>query len=62
MSNMGYEKWMLKKSEWLEEIENLDNQLSAIKQKLKGTEKHIPFDDLEEADKIRIPPAKRGVF
>ena len=48
----AYQQWVRKKSGLLEEIENLSVQLADIKQALKGTQKHIAFDELEEADQF----------
>jgi len=48
----AYEQWILKKSELLEERENLSAQLAEIKQALKETKKHILFDELEAADQF----------
>jgi transposase len=58
-----YDKWLEKKSTLLEEIENLEHQLSALKVELKGTDKHIQWSQLEEADKfLRLLPGRKRLM
>jgi transposase len=54
-----YEKWLKKKGELLEEIRDYEYQLEEIKQKLKQTDKHIPWIQLNDEDKFYQLPAGR---
>jgi hypothetical protein len=58
-----YRKWLEKKSELLEEIENLEHQLNKLKAKLKGTSKHITWGQLDEDDKfLRLLPGRKRLM
>ena len=47
-----YEKWVNKKANLLEEVEQYESELSQIKGKIKKTSKHITWEQLEEQDKF----------
>ncbi|MFN2358811.1 MAG: putative transposase [Desulfotignum sp.] len=55
------EKWITKKANILEEIEQYKSELSTVKAKIKITPKHITWDKLEEQDKFfhLLPGQKR---
>lgn len=56
-----YEKWLRKKAELLEEVQNFEHQLDEEKAKLKKTPKHIAWGQLEQQDKFQrlLPGRKR---
>ncbi|MDM8515977.1 hypothetical protein QUF76_07245 [Desulfobacterales bacterium HSG16] len=55
-----YEKWVRKKAELLEEIENLEHQCNELLALLKDTEKHITWAELEEKDRFnRLLPGRK---
>ncbi len=56
-----YEKWINKKANLLEEIEQHESELSKIKVKIKTTPKHITWEELENQDKFfhLLPGRKR---
>jgi transposase len=56
-----YAKWLEKKSRLLEEIEHFERELADLKTKLKETEKHICWEQLEKQDKFTrlLPNRKR---
>ena len=55
------EKWVNKKANLLEEIEQFESELSKIKAKIKTTPKHITWEELENQDKFfhLLPGRKR---
>ena len=56
-----YRKWQKKKAELFENIEQYEHQLNMAKEKLKDTNKHIKWVELDEEDKFNrlIPGRKR---
>ena len=56
-----YVKWLKKKSELLEEIENFEHQLDELKAKIKQAPKHILLSELPDKDKFQrlVPSRKR---
>jgi len=56
-----YKKWVNKKANLLEEIEQYESELSKIKAKIKTTSKHITWEELENQDKFfhLLPGRKR---
>ena len=56
-----YEKWMRKKAELLEQIEQYEAELGGLKIKLKEAPKHITWEELDEKDKFfsLLPGRKR---
>lgn len=56
-----YEKWLEKKAELFEQIEQYEKQLEKIKAELKNTEKHISWERLDEKDRFfqLLPGRKR---
>lgn len=55
-----YEKWVKKKAELLEEIENLEHQCNEMLAILKSTEKHITWAELGEKDRFnRLLPGRK---
>ncbi len=56
-----YAKWLKKKSELLEEIENFEHQLEELKAKIKQAPKHILLSELPDKDKFQrlVPSRKR---
>jgi hypothetical protein len=56
-----YKKWLVKKSNLLEQIEQCEHQLTEIKNTLKITSKHITLGDLDEKDRFQqlLPERKR---
>ncbi len=56
-----YEKWMTKKAELLEQIEQYESELDRLKMKLKEEPKHITWEELDEKDKFfgLLPGRKR---
>ena len=58
-----YLKWLDKKSNLLEEIENCEHQLDKLKAKLKDTPKHIIWGQLDEKDKfLRLLPGRKRLM
>ncbi len=54
------DKWVRKKTMWVEEIEQLEHELNTIKSTLKQTSKHIKWGELEEKDKFqRLAPSRK---
>jgi len=61
--SVRYYKWVKKKAELLEQIEQFENQLAKLKKKLKETPKHIDWADLEEKDKFhRLLPVRKRLM
>ena len=56
-----YGKWMRKKAELLEQIEQYESELGGLKMKLKEEPKHITWEELDEKDKFfgLLPGRKR---
>ena len=56
-----YEKWFIKKAQLLEEAEQYESKLTAVKVKIKKTPKHITWGELEDDDKFfhLLPGRKR---
>jgi len=56
-----YEKWLVKKAELFEQIEQYEKQLEGIKAALKETEKYTTWEDLDEKDQFfqLLPRRKR---
>jgi hypothetical protein len=58
-----YRKWLEKKADLLEEIQNLEYQLIELKAKLKSTSKHISWGQLDEDDKfLRLLPGRKRLM
>jgi hypothetical protein len=58
-----YHKWLKKKADLLEEIENLEYQLNALKAQLKETSKHISWGQLDDKDKfLRLLPGRKRLM
>jgi transposase/regulator of replication initiation timing len=60
--NVGkYEKWLSKKSELFEQIEQYEQELTEVKAKLKTIKKHVAWESLNEKDKFfqLLPGRKR---
>ena len=54
------DKWVRKKTTLVEEIEQLEHKLNAIKSTLKETSKHIKWGELEDKDKFqRLAPSRK---
>lgn len=47
-----YQKWLKKKADLLEQIQHFEHQLDEVKTKLKQTNKHITWGELEDEDKF----------
>ncbi len=56
-----YEKWLIKKAELFEQIEQYEKQLDGLKAELKNTDKHITWENLDEKDQFfqLLPGRKR---
>ena len=56
-----YEKWIKKKADLLEQIEQYERERDSLKMKLKETPKHIAWEELDEKDKFfgLLPGRKR---
>ena len=53
-------KWRTKKAELVEEIQRLEHQLEELKDKIKQTDKHITWSELEDKDKFeRLSPSRK---
>lgn len=58
-----YDKWLRKKSELLEEIEEMEHQLEQLKTDLKKTPKHITWSELDNKDKFyRLVPERKRLM
>jgi hypothetical protein len=58
-----YEKWMTKKAELLEQIEQYESELDRLKIKLKGESKHITWEELDEKDQFfRLLPGRKRLM
>jgi transposase len=58
-----YRKWLTKKADLLEEIENYEHQLEKLKAQLKDTAKHITWGQLDEKDKfLRLLPGRKRLM
>jgi len=58
-----YLKWLTKKADLLEEIENYEHQLEKLKAELKDTAKHITWGQLDEKDKfLRLLPGRKRLM
>lgn len=58
-----YQKWVQKKADMLEQIEQFENQLVTLKKKLKETPKHIDWADMEEKDRFhRLLPGRKRLM
>jgi transposase len=58
-----YDKWVKKKADLLEQIEQYEHQLGDLKMKLKETLKHITWENLEEKDKFhRLLPGRKRLM
>ena len=57
------ERWTIQKAELLEEIEQFEHDLDAIKSELKSTEKHLEWGDLPDDDKFeRLSPSRKRLI
>jgi hypothetical protein len=58
-----YRRWLTKKADLLEEIENYEHQLEKLKAELKDTAKHITWGQLDETDKfLRLLPGRKRLM
>jgi len=58
-----YQKWLKRKSELLEEIDQHEHQLETLKAQLKQTPKHITWGELEDKDKFnRLLPGRKRLM
>jgi len=58
-----YEKWIQKKSNLLEEIQQFENQLSTLKIEIKDTPKHISWENLDKNEKFhRLRPERKKLL
>jgi transposase len=58
-----YHKWLNKKADLLEEIENFEYQLEELKVKLKQTDKHIKWGELDKKDRfLRLLPGRKRLM
>lgn len=58
-----YEKWMTKKAQLLEQIEQYESELDRLKIKLKEESKHITWEELDEKDKFfRLLPGRKRLM
>ena len=58
-----YEKWLLKKTALLEEIDHYDHQLAEEKARLKATAKRITWEHLEEKERFhRLLPGRKRLM
>ena len=52
--------WQTKKTELVEEIQRLEHQIEELKGKIKQTDKHIKWSELEDEDKFeRLSPSRK---
>ena len=53
-------KWERKKCDLQEEIEQLENELTVLKERQQSTPKHLEWDDLPEGEKFeRLAPSRK---
>jgi hypothetical protein len=53
-------QWQTKKTQWVEEIQQLEHPLNEIKDKIKHTAKHIQWSELQDKDKFeRLSPSRK---
>ena len=53
-------KWEREKGDLQEEIEQLEHELTVLKERMQSTPKHLPWDDLPEGDKFeRLAPSRK---
>ena len=58
-----YERWVTKKAELLEQIEQYESELGRLKIKLKGESRHITWEGLDENDKFfRLLPGRKRLM
>lgn len=58
-----YKKWLKKKADILEEIEQYEHELESVKAKLKGISKHIAWAELKDEDKFfRLLPGRKRLM
>ncbi len=58
-----YREWLNRKGELLEEVKNYEDELKALKEKIKGISKHITWGDLSEKDKfLRLLPGRKRLM
>jgi transposase len=58
-----YQKWLKKKSDLLEEIDQYQHQLDTLKIEIKNTKKHIEWGELENKDKFyRLIPGRKRLM
>jgi hypothetical protein len=58
-----YIKWLEKKSNLLEEIDQYEHQLAALKSEIKKTPKHIHWKELEDKDRFnRLLPGRKRLM
>jgi len=58
-----YKKWLEKKSNLLEEIDQYEHQLSALKSEIKKTPKHIQWKELGDKDRFnRLLPGRKRLM
>ena len=56
----GIQKWARQKADLQEEIEQLENDLSVVKEHMASTPKHLTWDDLPEEHKFeRLAPSRK---
>jgi hypothetical protein len=54
-----FEKWVKKKAIILEELQALEHDLEELKSKIKGTDSHIKWSELDEKDSFKKPGGGR---
>jgi hypothetical protein len=58
-----FQKWVNKKADLLDEVQNYEVQVEEVKNKLKETQKHISWGDLPEKDKfLRLLPGRKRLM
>lgn len=58
-----YRKWLTKKANLLEEVENYEHELEKVKLRIKDTKKHITLSELEDKDKFhRLLPGRKRLM
>ena len=58
-----YQRWLTRKSELLEDIDQHEHQLATLKAQLKQTPKHITWGKLEDKDKFnRLLPGRKRLM
>lgn len=58
-----YREWLKKKSDLLEDVQDYENELKTVKEKIKGIKKHITWGDLPEKDKfLRLLPGRKRLM